>query len=888
MRPVLFAYTAMNTNPLLTQGTLLTDFASLHADHVTPALDELLAAANAALARVVGPDVALDYDTISTVLDVPVERLRAAWGHVGFLQSVADTPALRAAHADNLPRVTDFFTRLGADAGLFAKYKALAASAGAVHLSAARHKVLNDALRDFVLGGAELTGASRERFAAIQERSSALSQTFGDHVLDATDAFELLVTGAELDGVPDDVRSAAKARAAGSGRDGCLLNLQAPCYQPLMQYATNRPLREQLYRASNTRASEQGPAALDNTPVITELLALREEEAALLGLPSYAHLSLVPKMAQSPAEVVVFLRDLAARARPFAEREWAALQSFASAELGLSDVQAWDRAFASEKLKQSLYAFSSSEVKQYFTEPRVLQGLLELVQRLFDISIEPATAPVWHEDVRFYSVARGGVPIAGFYLDLHARPGKGSGAWMDEARCRWRRPDGHLQLPLAHLVCNFAPPVGDQPALLTHDDVITLFHEFGHGLHHMLTQVDELAVSGIAGVEWDAAELPSQFMENFCWEWDVLQRLTAHVQTAEALPRPLFERMLAARNFQNGLSMLRSCEMSLFDMRLHLEAGAAQRVQALAIEVNTEMAMVPAPDFNRYPQTFSHLFDGGYAAGYYGYSWAEVLSADAYSAFEEAGVFDAATGTRYREQILERGGSRSTVDSFKAFRGRAPQLDALLRHQGLALLCMFMCTLLMFAGSPPAVAQTTAQYKVVQPDGSITYTDRPPPPSSARVSPMRRSTAGDAPEAAFPAELRQAVQRYPVTLYTAADCAPCASGRAWLIKRGVPFNERRVVSEDDAVALERLVGGRSVPSLTIGAQPARGWSETDWAAYLDVAGYPRESKLPRGWLPAPALPLVERAAAAPAAPAAPPLVDTRPVEPPPAPGGVRF
>ena len=669
-------------NPLLAHDELPA-FAAIRPEHVTPALDQLLADAEAALELAVGPDVPADYDSLSSVLDVPAERLRAAWGHVGHLQAVADTPELRAAHAENLPRVIDFSTRMGSDERLYAKYKAVAASPAAAQLSPARQKALADALRDFVLGGAELQGAARERYAAIQDRSAALSQQFGDHVLDATDAFSLTVQEEELQGVPSDVVQAARDAAKAAGTEGLRLTLQAPCYGPVMQYASNRKLRETMFHAFSTRASEFGPAEWDNTALMREMLALRQEEATLLGYPTFADLSLVAKMARSPQEVLSFVRDLGHRARPFAERELAELREFAARELNLPDLQAWDRPYVAEKLKQARYAFSSQEVKQYFTKPRVLEGLFRLVETLFGVAIRADTAPVWHDSVRFFRVWRNEAPIAAFYLDLHARSGKQSGAWMDETRARWRRPDGALQLPIAHLICNFAPPVGDQPALLTHDDLITLFHEFGHGLHHMLTQVDELAVSGIAGVEGDAVELPSQFMENFCWEWDVLQRMTAHVDTGAPLPRPLFDRMLAARHFGSGLDLLRHCEYSLFDMRLHVEPEATTRVQALAEEVCAEIQPVPAPEFRRYPNTFTHLFDGGYAAGYYGYAWAEVLSADAYSAFEEAGVFDPATGQRFRENILEVGGSRPAMTSFQAFRGREPRLDALLRHQGL-------------------------------------------------------------------------------------------------------------------------------------------------------------------------------------------------------------
>jgi len=671
------------TNPLLDvagQPAELPRFADIRPEHVTPAIERLLADADAALQQAVSDAVPADYHALSAVLDVAVERLRRGWGAVGHLQAVADTPALRAAYAENLPRVTEFYTRLGADERLYAKYKAVAASPAAAHLPAEQRKALADALRDFVLGGAELQGPARERFAQVQDRLAALSQTFGEHVLDATDGYSLVASAGQLDGVPADVLAATRI----DGSEDHKLTLHAPVYMPVMQYATNRALREQLFHAHSTRASELGAPAFDNTATLRELLELRQEEATLLGHASYADVSLVAKMAASPGQVLDFVRDLARRARPFAEADRDEMEAFAARELGLLDVQAWDRAFVSEKLKQARFAFSSDEVKQYFTEPRVLDGLFRLVETLFDVAIRPGSASVWHDSVRYFSVERGGEPIAGFYIDLYARSGKDSGAWMDDVRQRWQRPDGRgLQLPVAHLICNFAPPVGALPALLTHDDVITLFHEFGHGLHHMLTRVDELAVAGIAGVEWDAAELPSQFMENFCWEWDVLSHLSSHVQTGAPLPRALFDKVVAARNFQSGLAMLRHCEYALLDMRLHLEPDAAARVAAIVDEVRAEVSVLAMPAFHRYLNTFTHLFDGGYAAGYYGYAWAEVLSADAFSAFEEAGLFDPATGRRYREAILEVGGSRPALESFVAFRGREPRIDALLRHQGM-------------------------------------------------------------------------------------------------------------------------------------------------------------------------------------------------------------
>jgi oligopeptidase A len=687
------------TNPLL-DDTGLPRFAEIRPEHISPAVDELLSAANAALERATSDAVPADYDALSAVLDVATENLGRAWGAVSHLNAVADTPALRAAYTENLPKITEFHTRLGADERLFAKYRAVMAAPSSQQLGRARKRALENALRDFKLSGAELVGAAKERFSRVLEAQADLSQKYSEHVLDATDGFALFVTTEELDGVPADAVQAARAAAAADGKEGHKITLHFPSYFPVMQYGSNRTLRETLYTAYATRASELGPTELDNSAVMRELLALRQEEAALLGLANYAELSLVPKMADSPAQVNEFLRDLARRARASAERDLAELREFARTELGLPELQAWDMAFASEKLKEARYAFSEQEVKQYLTEPKVLEGLFGIIETLFEVSIRPDTAPVWHDSVRFFRIERsnanGEAPqlVGQFYLDPYARSGKRPGAWMDDVRGRWARPEGRLQTPVAHLVCNFAPPlVVDgkvQPALLTHDDVTTLFHEFGHGLHHMLTQVDDIGVAGISGVEWDAVELPSQFMENFCWEWDVLKHLTAHAQTGEPMPRALFDRMLAAKNFQSGLQTLRQVEFALADMRLHGEPDAATRIQAIADEVRTEVAVVRPPAFNRYLHSFSHIFAGGYSAGYYSYKWAEVLSADAWSAFEEAGagstgsVLDVATGRRYRQNVLEAGGSRSAMDNFKAFRGREPRIDALLRHQGLA------------------------------------------------------------------------------------------------------------------------------------------------------------------------------------------------------------
>jgi oligopeptidase A len=672
------------TNPLLDSPGLVA-FDEILPEHVTPAMDVLLAEADAALERVVGPDVPPDFDAMSAVFTVATERLSRAWRAVEHLTGVADTPELRAAHAENLPRITEFFTRQGCDERLYAKYRAMAAGADAAYLSPVRRKALANWLRDFKLGGADLRGPQKARYSAIQERLAELSRQFSEHVLDATDGYSLVVPETDLAGVPADAIAAARAAAQQDSREGCKLTLHFPSYLPVMQMCRNRALRETLYTAYVTRASDHGPAERDNTPIIRELLELRQEEAGLLGYRNFAELSLVPKMAGSPEEVVAFLRDLGRRARPSAAADLAELREFAAQELVLADLQAWDVPFASERLKESRYAFSDEEVRQYFTLPKVLEGLFGIIETLFEVRIVASAARAWHESVGFYRIERNGTLVGEFFLDLYARAGKRPGAWMDDARARWLRADSRvLQTPVAHLVCNFAAPVNGRPALLTHDNVITLFHEFGHGLHHMLTQVEELGVSGISGVEWDAVELPSQFMENFCWEWDVLQQLTEHVDTGAPLARPLFDKMLAAKNFQSGMQTLRQVEFALFDILIHAEQGAAHGVQATLDAVRAEVAVLVPPAFNRFQHSFSHIFGGGYAAGYYSYTWAEVLSADAFGAFEESGVLDLDTGRRYRREILEVGGSRDALDSFKAFRGRAPSIDAMLRHLGIA------------------------------------------------------------------------------------------------------------------------------------------------------------------------------------------------------------
>ncbi len=675
------------SNPLL-DFSALPAFDRISPSDVAPALDVLLADANQALETVTAPDFAPRWSDIAAVLDVSTEKLGRAWGVVSHLSSVADTPELRAAYNEALPRVTEFWTRLGADERLYAKYKAIDAAS----LNGEQRQALKNAMRNFVLSGAELSGAAKERFAHIQERQAELAQKFSENTLDATDAYSYYARADELHGVPADVQQAALAAAQAEGKEGYKLTLKMPCYLPVMQFADNSALRETLYRAHVTRASDQstGEAAkFDNTALIQEILALRQEEAQLLGYANFGEVSVVPKMASSADEVIAFLRDLAVRARPYAEKDVADLRAFAAESLALPEPQPWDWPYVAEKLKEARYAFSEQEVKPYFTAPKVLAGLFKIIESLFEVAIRPDTAPVWHPAVQFYRIERGGQLVGQFYLDQPARTGKRGGAWMDDMQTRWLRPDtGVLQTPIAHLVCNFASGVDGKPALLTHDDVITLFHEFGHGLHHLLTQVNERDVSGIGGVEWDAVELPSQFMENFCWEWDVLEHMTAHVDTGEPLPRALFDKMLAAKNFQSGMQTLRQIEFSLFDMLLHTAHNPTDDFMPLLAEVRDEVAVLQPPAFSRNMHTFSHIFAGGYAAGYYSYKWAEVLSADAYAAFEETVAADGSpsleTGRRYRETILEAGGSRPAMESFKAFRGREPQLDALLRHQGMA------------------------------------------------------------------------------------------------------------------------------------------------------------------------------------------------------------
>jgi oligopeptidase A len=661
---------------------------------VAPAITDLIHAAEETVTRVTASTNAPTWDNVVTPIDDATEKLSRAWGVVAHLNAVVNSPALREAYNGMLPSITQFWTTLSQNEALFAKYKQIRASSGNLGLNAAQIKAIDNEIRDFRLGGAELSDDKKARFQAVQESLSTRMSQYNDHVLDATNAFAHYVEDEHhLAGLPSDAIDAARAAAEKDGnafgKPRWKFTLQAPSYMPVMQYAAFHPLRETLYRAYATRASEMGGnAALDNTPLIKEILTLRAEAASLLGFQTYAEVSLAAKMAETPQQVIDFLNEMAAKSKPFAERDWQELVAFAKAELNMADVRAWDVAYVSEKLREARYAFSDNEVKQYFPEHKVVAGLFRVVESLYGVRIvQSATAAeVWHEDVKFFDVRDNATNniIGQFYFDLYARDNKRGGAWMDDAINR-RNIGGHVQHPVAYMTCNFAASVNGKPALFTHDDVITLFHEFGHGLHLLLTEVDEISVSGISGVEWDAVELPSQFMENFCWEWDVLQHMTAHVETSAPLPRPLFDKMIQAKNFQSGMGTVRQLEFALLDMHAHTDFDAASdNILNLANAVRARVAVIPYPHFNRMAHAFGHVFGGGYAAGYYSYKWAEVLSADAYAAFEETGVLNAETGKRFRREVLARGGSRGAMESFIAFRGRKPEIAHLLRHNGMS------------------------------------------------------------------------------------------------------------------------------------------------------------------------------------------------------------
>ncbi len=662
-------------------------FSSISPDSIKPAIEKAIAACKADVEAVVASND-YSYQNLVHRLEESDDALSKMWLPVSHMNSVVSSDELREAHDACLPLLSEYGTWMGQHEGLFNAYQALKASDEFATLSEQQQKVVNDAIRDFTLSGIALPAEEKQRYAEIKAKLSELSSTFSNNVMDATMGWTKLITDeSELSGMPESALEAAAQAAKQKDQEGWLFTLDIPSYLPVMLYADNRELREEMYRAYATKASEQGPngGKWDNTAIIQETLKLRTELASMLDFNSYAERSLATKMADTPDKVIGFLRDLAAKSKPQAEKELQEVTQYAKEKHGVETLKAWDMPYYSEKLKQDKYTISDEMLRPYFPENKVLTGLFEVVQRLFGLTItERKNVDKWHDDVRFFEIFDSADNHRGsFYLDLYARAKKRGGAWMDECRVRRYRLNGELQLPVAYLTCNFNAPVGDKPALFTHDEVVTLFHEFGHGIHHMLTQMSVAGVSGINGVPWDAVELPSQFLENWCWEKEALSFLSGHFESGEPLPADLLERMLAARDYQSAMQMVRQLEFSLFDFLLHMQDGASADVQKTLDDVRKEVAVVIPPEFNRFQNSFGHIFAGGYAAGYYSYKWAEVLSADAYSKFEEDGIFNNETGRSFLNNVLEMGGSREPMDLFVAFRGREPQVDALLRHSGI-------------------------------------------------------------------------------------------------------------------------------------------------------------------------------------------------------------
>jgi len=678
-----------NDNPLLSfQG--LPPFSAIKPEHVEPAIDQILADNRAGLADLLGNLSDYSWDNLVEPLEDMMDRLSAVWSPVSHMNSVVNSDALRDAYNACLEKLSQYYTELGQNEELFKAYQYIANSESYQQFDTAQRKVIDNELRDFHLSGIDLSEQDKQRYREIMQKLSALTSKFGENVLDATQAWSKLIeTEDQLAGLPDTAIALAKQQAENDNKQGWLLNLEFPSYFPVITYADNRELRREMYEAYVTRASDAGPSAnqWDNGPIMEELLALRHEVAQLLGFNNYAERSLATKMATSTDQVIDFLQQLADKSLPAGKQELEQVREFALSEFNQDSLEAWDLPYYSEKLRQSQYNISQEELKPYFAAPRVMQGMFSVVGKLYGIEISERTdIDVWDESVHFFEIRDANGQLRGqFYLDLFARANKRGGAWMDECISRKER-NGQVQTPVAYLTCNFTPPIGDDPALLTHNEVETLFHEFGHGLHHMLTQVDYASVSGISGVAWDAVELPSQFMENWCWERQALDLFAAHYQTGEKIPDDLFQRMTAAKNFQSAMQMVRQLEFSLFDLRIHrdFDPNHGGRVYEILDEVRKHVAVIEAPEFNRFPHSFSHIFAGGYAAGYYSYKWAEVLSADAFSAFEETGIFDAETGRRFLQTILEQGGSKEPMELFVDFRGREPTIDALLRHSGLA------------------------------------------------------------------------------------------------------------------------------------------------------------------------------------------------------------
>ncbi|EMH4139127.1 oligopeptidase A [Serratia nevei] len=677
------------TNPLLTPFSL-PPFSAIRPEDIVPAVQSALADCRAAVERVVAQPGPFTWDNLCQPLAESDDRLSRIWSPIGHLNSVKNSPELRAAYEQALPLLSEYGTWVGQHEGLYQAYRSLKEGAAFEALSVPQRKAVDNALRDFELSGIGLSADKQQRYGEIVARLSELGSTYSNNVLDATMGWSKLITDeAELSGLPESALAQAQAMAQAKEQDGWLLTLDMPSYLPVLTYADNRALREEMYRAFATRASDQGPNAgkWDNSEVMAETLALRHELAQLLGFDTYADKSLATKMAESPEQVIGFLSDLAKRARPQAEQELAQLRAFAKQHYGVDELEAWDITYYGEKQKQHLFSISDEQLRPYFPEQRVVEGLFEVVKRIYGITAkERKDVETWHPDVRFFDLFDANGELRGsFYLDLYARENKRGGAWMDDCVGSLRKADGTLQKPVAYLTCNFNRPLGDQPALFTHNEVTTLFHEFGHGLHHMLTQIDTAGVSGINGVPWDAVELPSQFMENWCWEPEALAFISGHYQSGEPLPKAMLDKLLAAKNYQAALFILRQLEFGLFDFRMHFEYNPEKGAQILPTlaEVKKMVAVVPSPSWGRFPHAFSHIFAGGYAAGYYSYLWAEVLSADAYSRFEEEGIFNAETGKSFLDNILSRGGSEEPMALFKRFRGREPQLDAMLRHYGI-------------------------------------------------------------------------------------------------------------------------------------------------------------------------------------------------------------
>ncbi len=674
-----------NNNPLIDYPDL-PPFSAIKPEHVLPAVEQLVADGRARIQAVLAAGN-FDYVHLVQALDEEDDRLGKAFGPAGHLNAVAQDEALRNAYNSCLPLLSEYGTEVGQNAALCAAYQSLRDSSEWDSLSEAQQKDIENTLRDFRLSGVDLPDDKKAEYMANSKRLSELTSKFSDNVLDATQAWTKQVTDeAELDGLPESAKAGAADRAAADGKDGWVLTLDAPVFIAVMSHCKNAALRKEMYIAWTTKASDQGPNAgeFDNAALMDEILALRHKQAGLLGFANYGEKSLATKMARDVQEVTVFLEDLAKRAKPQAEQELAELKAFA-AEQGAEDLQPWDIGFWSERLREERYSISEEELRPWFPADTVINGMFGIVGKLFGIKFEQREdVDTWHDDVRFYElVDDDGSVRAAFYLDMYARTGKRGGAWMDDARSRRRRPDGSLQTPVAYLTCNFAPPAGGKPGLLTHDEVVTLFHEFGHGLHHMLTEQDVSGISGINGVAWDAVELPSQFLENWCWTEEGIALISSHYETGEPLPKDKLEKMLAAKNFQSAMQMVRQIEFSLFDMRIHAEYQDGLSIQEVLDEVREQVSVIQPPAFNRFPNSFGHIFAGGYAAGYYSYKWAEVLSSDAFSRFEEEGEFNESTGREFRSAILAMGGSREPMDLFKAFRGREPSVEPLLRHSGI-------------------------------------------------------------------------------------------------------------------------------------------------------------------------------------------------------------